>query len=242
MAFGFPESQDLWDLLEHGYPNPDEESRLKENKKKDSKVLVIIQQTVHDSVFSRIVAATTSKQAWSILRKEFQGDSKTLYMKSGESIADFLSRAMAIVSQLRSYGEKIFDETVVAKVLRSLAPKSDHVVAAIEESKDLSVFSFDELMGSLQAHESRINRSLEKNEEKAYQVKETVIKSGEAQSATIRGCGRGGFLGGGRGNGRGRGRLDLTGNRGNLVSKGNPMSKETTRMAFNAIIARDMVI
>ncbi|KAK2985314.1 hypothetical protein RJ640_024310 [Escallonia rubra] len=213
-------SQDLWDLVEQGYPDPDEESRLKENKKKDSKALVIIQQVVHDSVFSRIAAATTSKQAWSILRKEFQGDSKvivvrlqslrrdfeTLYMKSGESIADFLSRAMAIVSQMRSYGEKISDETVVAKVLRSLTPKFDHVVAAIEESKDLSIFSFDELMGSLQAHESRINRSLEKNEEKAFQVKETVIRTAEAQSATFRGRGRGGFRG--RGYGRGRGRLD----------------------------------
>ncbi|KAK2970868.1 hypothetical protein RJ640_022310 [Escallonia rubra] len=215
-------SQDLWDLVEQGYPDPDEESRLKENKKKDSKALVIIQQAVHDSVFSRIAAATTSKQAWSILRKEFQGDSKvivvrlqslrrdfeTLYMKSGESIADFLSRAMAIVSQMRSYGEKISDETVVAKVLRSLTPKFDHVVAAIEESKDLSIFSFDELMGSLQAHESRINRSLEKNEEKAFQVKEIVTRTAEAQSATFRGRGRGGFCGRGRGYGRGRGRLD----------------------------------
>ncbi|KAK2977519.1 hypothetical protein RJ640_029403 [Escallonia rubra] len=213
-------SQDLWDLVEQGYPDPDEESRLKENKKKDSKALVIIQQAVHDSVFSRIAAATTSKQAWSILRKEFQGDSKvivvrlqslrrdfeTLYMKSGESIADFLSRAMAIVSQMRSYGEKISDETVVAKVLRSLTPKFDHVVAAIEESKDLSFFSFDELMGSLQAHESRINRSLEKNEEKAFQVKETVTRTAEAQSATFRGRGRGGFRGRGRGRGYGRGR------------------------------------
>ncbi|KAK2983132.1 hypothetical protein RJ640_022604 [Escallonia rubra] len=204
------EDPDLpWPIAFQGYPDPDEESRLKENKKKDSKALVIIQQAVHDSVFSRIAAATTSKQAWPIMRKEFQGDSKvivvrlqslrrdfeTLYMKSGESIADFLSRAMAIVSQMRSYGKNISYETVVAKVLRSLTPKFDHVVAVIEESKDLSIFSFDELVGSLQAHESRINRSLDKNEEKAFQVKETVTRTVEAQSATIRGRGRGRFCG-----------------------------------------------
>ncbi|KAA8524804.1 hypothetical protein F0562_011227 [Nyssa sinensis] len=192
-------SQELWDLVEQGYADPDEETRLKENKKKDSKALVIIQQAVHDSIFSRIAAATTSKQAWSTLQKEFQGDSKvivvklqslrrdfeTLYMKSGESIADFLSR-----------------------VLRSLTPKFDHVVAATEESKDLSVFSFDELMGSLQAHETRINRSLEKNEEKAFQVKDIVTKAVESDSSTSRGRGRGGFRGRGRGNRRGRGRFD----------------------------------
>ncbi|GMP33046.1 hypothetical protein CsSME_00006536 [Camellia sinensis var. sinensis] len=60
-------SQDLWDLVEQGYADPDEETRLKENKKKDSKALVIIQQAVHNSIFSRIAAASTSKQAWSTL-------------------------------------------------------------------------------------------------------------------------------------------------------------------------------
>ncbi|KAA0033340.1 DUF4219 domain-containing protein [Cucumis melo var. makuwa] len=56
-------SQNLWDLVEQGYANPDDKDKLRENRKKDSKALVIIQQAVHDSVFSRIAAATTSKQA-----------------------------------------------------------------------------------------------------------------------------------------------------------------------------------
>ncbi|KAH0706537.1 hypothetical protein KY289_011613 [Solanum tuberosum] len=112
--------------------------------------------------FWSISTTTTSKQAWTILQKEFQSDSKvivvrlqslrrdfeTLMMKSRESIAGFSSRTTISFSQMRSYGDK---------VLRSLTPKFDHVVAAIEEFKDLSVFSFDELMGSLQAHEARIN-------------------------------------------------------------------------------------
>ncbi|KAH0661378.1 hypothetical protein KY284_026309 [Solanum tuberosum] len=212
-------SQDLWDLVEHGYTDPDEENRLRDNKKKNAKALVFIQQVVHDSIFSRIATATTSKQVWSILQKEFQGDSKvivvrlqsiqrdfeTLMMKSGESIASFLSRAMTIVSQMRSYGEKVTDQIIVGKVLRSLNPKFDHVVAAIEESKDLSVFSFDELMGSLQAHEARINRSVEKNEEKAFQVKDATTKYGDNNGLASRGRGRGGFRGG-RGHGYGRGR------------------------------------
>ncbi|KAJ0095705.1 hypothetical protein Patl1_15015 [Pistacia atlantica] len=113
---------------------------------------------------------------------------------------------MASISQMQSYGETISDQTVVTKVLRSLTPKFDHVVVAIEESKDLSVFSFDELMRTLQAHESRINRSLEKNEEKAFQVKEAVTKTEEIESSTSRGYGSGGFYGRGRGHGRVRGR------------------------------------
>ena len=56
---------------------------------------------------------------------------------------------MATVSQMRTYGEKILDETIVSKVLRSLTLKFDHDVAVIEEAKDLSILSIDELMGSL---------------------------------------------------------------------------------------------
>ena len=52
-------------------------------------------------------------------------DFETLLMMNDESIADSLSRAMAIVSQMRTYGEKISDETIVAKVLRNLTSKFD---------------------------------------------------------------------------------------------------------------------
>ena len=109
------------------------------------------------------------------LRREFE----ILFMKSNESVQDFLSRVTEIVSQMKSYGEHLPDHIIVAKVLRSLTPKFDHVVAAIEESKDLSTYSFDELMGSLQAHEVRLNRSLEKSEEKAFQAKRESSTSKE---------------------------------------------------------------
>lgn len=60
-------SQDLWDLVENGYTDPDEETRLKENNKKDSKALFFIQQAIHGIVFSKIVAPTIAKEAWTIL-------------------------------------------------------------------------------------------------------------------------------------------------------------------------------
>ena len=48
---------------------------------------------------------------------------------------------------------------MVEKILRSLANKFEHVVVAIEGSKDLETLSIDELMGSLQVHE----QCMEKN-------------------------------------------------------------------------------
>ncbi|KAJ8616030.1 hypothetical protein MRB53_035402 [Persea americana] len=212
-------SQDLWDFVETGLTEPEEgaelstaaEAKFNEAKKKDAKALAIIQQAVHDTVFSRIATCSTSQQAWNVLKKEFQGDSKvmvvrlqllrrefeTLQMKNDENISEFLSKTTAVVSQMRTYGAKIDDQTIVEKVLRSLNSKFDHVVAAIEESKDLSIFSFDELMGSLQVHEVRINRGVEKEEEKAFQVQDNSFK---------RGRGRGNYRGGFRGRSPGRGR------------------------------------
>ncbi|KAK3027213.1 hypothetical protein RJ639_040802 [Escallonia herrerae] len=123
-------------------------------------------------------------------------------MKNDESIRDFLSRVSGIVSQMKSYGEKLEDEIVVAKVLRSLTTKFDHVVAAIEESKDLSVFFlFNELMDSLQAHEARMNRSAKKSEEKAFQAKGESYRQND--ESTGRGYGRGGSHGRGRGRAEG---------------------------------------
>ncbi|XP_076910727.1 uncharacterized protein LOC143568459 [Bidens hawaiensis] len=197
----------------------DDHDRLRENRKKDAKALAIIQQGVHDDVFSRIAAATQSKQAWNLLKNEYQGDTKvktvrfqglrrefeTSQMKEGELVADYQSKVMKIVNQQRAYGDDVTDQTVVEKVLRSLPSRWDHVVAAIEESKDLSTLSFDQLMGSLQSHELRLNRNAQVQqveEEKAFQAKE------EDSVSSYRGRGRGVNRGRVRGRGRvfGRGR------------------------------------
>jgi len=55
-----------------------------------------------------------------------------------------------IVHQMKTYGENVSNETIISKVLKSLKKKFDYVVASIEESKDLSKYSFDELISSLQ--------------------------------------------------------------------------------------------
>ncbi|XP_009788904.1 uncharacterized protein LOC107802483 [Nicotiana tabacum] len=76
------------------------------------------------------------------LRRDFE----TLSMKNNESVQDYMSRVSSIVNLMKSYGEIVSDKIIVAKALKSLTNKSEHVVAAIEESKDLSNYSFDELM------------------------------------------------------------------------------------------------
>lgn len=151
-------SQDLWYLVDKGYANPNnDENWLKDNCKHDSKALFFIQQVLHETMFSQIAAATTSKQAWTTLKTKFQGSAKVialklqtlrhefeiLHMKSGDSVQDFVTRMLTVVNQMKTYGYLISDQNVVAKVLRSLTPRFDHVVAAIEESKDLTKLTID---------------------------------------------------------------------------------------------------
>jgi gag-polypeptide of LTR copia-type len=86
------------------------------------------------------------------LRRDFE----TLQMYKEEIMQNFLSRVQMVVNQIRVFGDTMEEKIVVAKVLRSLTLKFDHVVVAIEEFKNLNTYSFNELMGSLQTHESRM--------------------------------------------------------------------------------------
>ena len=147
------------------------------------------------------------------LRREFEA------MKDKEFVQEFLPRVSTIVSQMKTYTEDVSNQTVVSKVLRSLTANFDYIVAAIEESKDLSTYTFDELMSSLQAHEARVSRSSEKVEEKAFQAK------GETSEYSCRGRGRGR----GKGQGRGRGKAEVV------------FTKRGRIKTFNAIIAKNQV-
>jgi RNase P protein component len=77
-------------------------------------------------------------------------------MKSLESISEYHTRIMVIVNHMRRNGEALSDARIIEKILRSLNPKFDFVIVAIEESKELDKLTMDELMSSLQAHEQKI--------------------------------------------------------------------------------------
>ncbi|XP_074353008.1 uncharacterized protein LOC141692171 [Apium graveolens] len=104
---------------------------------------------------------------------------------------------------MKRNGESLDDVRVIEKLLRSLTRKFDYVVTSIEESKDLSTISIDELVGSLQAHEQRMNQYDDVSHlEKALQSKVSI---GDSSGSSSYARGKGGFRGGYRG-GRGRGR------------------------------------
>lgn len=120
-------------------------------------------------------------------------------MKQTETVDQYMNRVLATVNQLKTHGEDMTDQKVIEKVLRTLTRKFIPVVAAIEESKDLTCLTVDELTGSLLSHESRLDRAESSSLESAFQT----------QVSINRGKGRGR-----RGRSRGRGRQDYNFSRG----------------------------
>lgn len=56
-----------------------------------------------------------------------------LTMKESKSIKYSFSKVTEIVNQIRAYGDQIEEKKIVEKILKSLPPKFNHAVLAIEE-------------------------------------------------------------------------------------------------------------
>ncbi|KAA8526263.1 hypothetical protein F0562_008534 [Nyssa sinensis] len=85
---------------------------------------------------------------------------------------------------MRIHGDKTEDVTIIEKILRSMTPKFNFVVCSIEESKDIDELSIEELQGSLQVHEQKINQ--QEKEEQALKA-----STDNHSSTPNRGRGRG---------------------------------------------------
>ncbi|GAU43423.1 hypothetical protein TSUD_334860 [Trifolium subterraneum] len=178
VVFGF---QDVWDLVSSGVEpiiessSDVQKSTFKEQKKRDYKALFIIHQCVSPDNFERVGDAQSSKEAWDNLEKAYGGAAKVkkvwlqtykrqfelLQMEEKESVGDFFTRVTKLVNLMKGCGETMNDQSVVEKILRSLTPRFD-IVVAIEESKDLSNTTVEEIQGVLEASEHKLNERLEK--------------------------------------------------------------------------------
>ena len=139
-------------------------------------------------------------------------------MKEDETIQNFFDRVTNIVNNIRLYGDTIEDKKIVQKVLRSLPPKFDHIVAAIEESKDLSKLTVIELTGSLQAHEERLRRFSDQPLEQAFQAKLKFSNNGDNKNEVSHGRNFLSKRGASNNHGRGRGNYKNQGSRENKKS------------------------
>ena len=147
-----------------------EKKTLKEQRKKDSKARFLLYQGLDESTFERVAKATTSKEAWEILATIYKGVERVKRLRiqslrgdledAQMKISDYYSRLLLIVNKMRRNREKMEDIRVIEKLLRSLTSQFEHIVAVIEESKNLKEISIEELLGSLQVHEQRMQKKI----------------------------------------------------------------------------------
>ena len=131
---------------------------------RDKKPLTIIDQALDKDTFEKISSTTTFKEVWEILQNKHKGVDKVkkgllqilreefegLNMKESNSISNYFSRVLTIMSLLKRNYESLNDTLVIEKILRSLELKFDYIVVGIDDSKDLDSMTVDQLMGSLQ--------------------------------------------------------------------------------------------
>ena len=74
-------------------------------------------------------------------------------METTETIDVYINKVLALTNQMKTNGETHSEQANVEKILRSLTPRFEHVVVAIEEANDISKMTVRLMSGSLRAHE-----------------------------------------------------------------------------------------
>ena len=142
----------------------------------NSKALNALFNGVDKNIFRLINTCTVARDAWEILRTTHEGTSKVkmsrlqllttkfenLKMKEEECIHDFHMNILEIANASTALGERMTDEKLVRKILRSLPKRFDMKVTAIEEAQDICNMRVDELIGSLQTFELGLSERTEK--------------------------------------------------------------------------------
>nr|GEV98667.1 UBN2 domain-containing protein [Tanacetum cinerariifolium] len=105
-----------------------------------------------------------------------------------ESIDNAFGRFNTIITSLKALGEGFSSKNYVRKFLRALHPKWRSKVTAIEESKDLTSLSLDELIGNLKVYEVIIKKDSEmvkgRREQNRYLALKAKKESNDEDSST----------------------------------------------------------
>nr|GEX53937.1 zf-CCHC domain-containing protein/UBN2 domain-containing protein [Tanacetum cinerariifolium] len=133
---------------------------------------MIIYNALPRKEYERIFMCSTTKEIWKTLLVTHQGNSqvkdnkidllvqqyKQFVIFDDKSIDSAFARFNTIITSLKALDEGYSSKNYVRKFLRALHPKWRAKVIVIDESKDLTSLSLDELIKKLKAHELIIKK------------------------------------------------------------------------------------
>ncbi|GJX82777.1 zf-CCHC domain-containing protein [Tanacetum coccineum] len=186
---------DLWHIITDGdFPpiqnNPEtkkdeivpfhkQNDDLKKKLAKNNEAKMVIYNALPRKEYERIFMCQTAKEIWDTLLITHQGNNQVKANKidllvqqyeqfmipEEESIDNAFAKFNTIITSLKALDEGFSSKNCVRKFLRALHPKWRAKVTAIEESKNLTTLSLDELIGNLKVYEERKHP---KSEAKSY--------------------------------------------------------------------------
>ncbi|GJS88893.1 zf-CCHC domain-containing protein [Tanacetum coccineum] len=157
---------------------------------------MVIYNALPRKEYERIFMCKTAKEIWDTLLITHQGNSQVKDNKidllvqqyeqftipEEESIDNAFARFNTIITSLKALDEGFSSKNYVRKFLRALHPKWRAKVTAIEESKDLTSLSLDELIGNLKVYEVIIKNDSEMVKGKREQNRSLALKAKKESS------------------------------------------------------------
>ncbi|GJW89335.1 retrovirus-related pol polyprotein from transposon TNT 1-94 [Tanacetum coccineum] len=174
--------------------------KLDENQKKmlskNDEAKMVLYNALPKKEYERIFMCDTAQNIWDSLITTHQGNKQVkdnkidLFVQKYEefSITDdetidcAFSRFNTIITSLKALDESFSSRNHVRKFLRALPSKWRPKVTAIEESKDLSKLSLDELVGNLKVYEVVLEKDLEIAKNKKEKYKSLALKAKQVLS------------------------------------------------------------
>ncbi|GJS58390.1 retrovirus-related pol polyprotein from transposon TNT 1-94 [Tanacetum coccineum] len=161
--------------LDEVVPFENQTDDLKRRLAKNNEAKMVIYNALPRKEYERIFMCNTAKEIWKTLLITHQGNSQVkdnkidllvqqyeqFVISEDESIDSAFARFNTIITSLKALDEGYSSKNYVRKFLRALHPKWRAKVTAIEESKDLTSLSLDELIGNLKVHEMIIKKDSE---------------------------------------------------------------------------------
>eukprot|EP00253_Pinus_taeda_P001867 PITA_01867 len=162
----------VWDIIDIGYTFPaSTPTDLAEKKKYETnaKAVNTLLGCLSQSEFVKVMQYKSTKEIWDKIVLSYEGDdqvkraklptlriqNENLRMYNDESVANYFLRVDEIFNCMENLGEEVKEALVVEKVLRSLSPRFESKVSAIEEKENLENLKMSQLHGILTAYEMR---------------------------------------------------------------------------------------
>ncbi|GJV22920.1 hypothetical protein Tco_1375615 [Tanacetum coccineum] len=176
---------------------------LKRRLAKNNEAKMVIYNALPRKEYERIFMCNTAKEIWKTLLITHQGNSQVkdnkidllvqqyeqFVISEDESIDSAFARFNTIITSLKALDEGYSSKNYVRKFLRALHPKWRAKVTAIEESKDLTSLSLDELIGNLKVREMIINKDskiVKAKVERKYLALKAKKESSDEECSTSR--------------------------------------------------------